>query len=453
MKRNLFLVALAATALASCSQDEIMEVQQDAIKFNVVTENQTRAADVYCNNNTMSSFTVYGTYTTGTTTQMYMNGDVITKQTDGTWKNTTATRYWSDTEDAHNFYAIANGTVTLPTSWENNAAPKVENFTPATDVSKQVDLVYAVATGKDKDDAQVTLNFRHALSQIEFKAKNTNAQMYVEIEAVQVGNAPSKGTFTFPTASTDSNIEGHTTEAGATETEGTTYNKGTWSLSTTTTDIANYTVDVKKMATDDAAEATAIPISGDNTAVNLTISTHAAENVTKDYSKSMLLVPNATVADDGSIAGTTAWEPSTDLSSGTYLAVKCKIYNIADAPGDESDAEGTTSAPKYDESDITLHSGWAIVPVSFKWEQGKKYIYTFIFGEGNGGYDGGENEEPDPDPTPEGEEDPDEDPEPVLVPMTYSITVDDFVKGSEEDVDMETVTTTTDSNDTTGDAD
>lgn len=421
-----------------------MEVQQDAIKFNVVTENQTRAADVYCNNNTMSSFNVYGTYTTGTTTQMYMNGDVITKQTDGTWKNTTATRYWSDTENAHNFYAIANGTVTLPTSWENNAAPKVENFTPATDVSKQVDLVYAVATGKDKDDAQVTLNFRHALSQIEFKAKNTNAQMYVEIEAVQVGNAPSKGTFTFPTASTDSNIGDHTTEAGATETEGTTYNRGSWALSTTTTDIADYTVDVTTTTGEgDAATTSGIAVSGNNTAVNLTISTHpTSTTATKDYSKSMLLVPNATVADDGSITGTTAWTPAANLDSGTYLAVKCKIYNVADAPGDDTDAN---SAPAFDkDNDVLLHSGWAIVPVPFKWEQGKKYIYTFIFGEGNGGYDGGENEEPDPDPTPEEDDEPEEDPKPVLVPMTYSITVDDFVKGSEEDVDMETKETTGD---------
>ena len=52
------------------------------------------------------------------------------------------------------------------------------------------------------------------------------------------------------------------------------------------------------------------------------------------------------------------------------------------------------------------------IPVAFNWEQGKKYIYTLVFGEGNGGY------EPDPeDPTPD----------PVLVPITFTVTVDDFV--------------------------
>ena len=53
------------------------------------------------------------------------------------------------------------------------------------------------------------------------------------------------------------------------------------------------------------------------------------------------------------------------------------------------------------------------IPADFTWEQGKKYIYTFVFGKGNGGYD------PDPDPS---------DPAtPVLVPITFDITVDDFI--------------------------
>ena len=56
---------------------------------------------------------------------------------------------------------------------------------------------------------------------------------------------------------------------------------------------------------------------------------------------------------------------------------------------------------------------------------GKKYIYTFVFGEGNGGYDGGA----DPD-------DPSPSEEPVLTPITYTVTVDDFQKGYDEDVEM-----------------
>ena len=59
------------------------------------------------------------------------------------------------------------------------------------------------------------------------------------------------------------------------------------------------------------------------------------------------------------------------------------------------------------------------------WKQGKRYIYTLIFGEG-GGFN------PDPDP---------ENPEPVLVPITFDVTVDEFVEYS-QDLD----TSVTDSN-------
>ena len=98
---------------------------------------------------------------------------------------------------------------------------------------------------------------------------------------------------------------------------------------------------------------------------------------------------------------------------GSYLAVNCKIYNVA------GEAYNSTS-------DVCLHSGWAVIPVSFDWKPGKKYIYTFVFGEGNGGYEGGE----DPDsPTPGVT--------PVLTPITYTVTVDDFQKGYDEDVEME----------------
>ena len=59
-----------------------------------------------------------------------------------------------------------------------------------------------------------------------------------------------------------------------------------------------------------------------------------------------------------------------------------------------------------------------------RWMQGKKYIYTLIFGEG-GGY------KPDPD-------DPDEPdkPTPVLVPITFTVTVDEFQDGGEYNLNV-----------------
>ena len=148
-----------------------------------------------------------------------------------------------------------------------------------------------------------------------------------------------------------------------------------------------------------------IPVRGNNTLVALTTANETGEEYN---SNAMLLLPQKT----------TAWDPEANPrpgatwgNTGSYLLVDCAIFNVA---GDDYAEDG----------DVCLWgepqgSGWTTkelaIPVAFDWQQGKKYVYTLVFGEGNGGYN--------PDP-----EDPDpEDPDPVLVPITFEITVDDFV--------------------------
>ena len=74
----------------------------------------------------------------------------------------------------------------------------------------------------------MTLNFRHALSQIVFQARNDSKNLYVEISGVSVNNAESKGTFTFPSVSTDENVEDHT--GTTTDYPETAEGWGTWQL-------------------------------------------------------------------------------------------------------------------------------------------------------------------------------------------------------------------------------
>lgn len=80
--------------------------------------------------------------------------------------------------------------------------------------------------------------------------------------------------------------------------------------------------------------------------------------------------------------------------------------------------------PKPEEGAVTKFVGVSLVGETVAeadhlatqvWKQGKRYVYTLIFGEG-GGFD---PENPDP-------ENPD--PEPVLVPITFDVTVDNFVE-------------------------
>ena len=399
MKKSYLLGALGLLAMASCSQDETIGINHDGdeITFNVVTNSATRAADVYCNQNLPGGFYV-SAISDGKT---YIDKDYVTGS-NGNWTNTSGTRYWPETPV--DFYAYVNAGTSYKWSVDGagKATAKFENFTVNNTVESQEDLLYAVKTNQSKTNGTVNLNFRHALSQIVFQAKNTNANLYVEIAGVSVANVGGTNTFTFPSANTETNIVDHDGNADGVYEDGEFgditdgLNWGTWAALTQGTE--QYNVDFTEIA-----------VEGNNTLVALT----TANDAGKEYnSNAMLLLPQKT----------TAWDPETyprptaEGNTGSYLLVDCAIFNVA---GDDYDADGDVCLWGEQKKE----GGWTTkelaIPVAFDWQQGKKYVYTLVFGEGNGGYN--------PDP-----EDP-EDPDPVLVPITFEIFVDDFelVNGGE----------------------
>lgn len=382
-------------AMASCSQDETIGINHDGdeITFNVVANNATRAADVFCNQNLPSGFYV-SAISDGKT---YIDKDHVTGS-NGSWTNQSGTRYWPET--AVDFYAHVNGDDVYKWSVnEGQATAKFENFAVNAVVGSQVDLLYAVKTNQSKTNGKVNLNFRHALSQIVFQAKNTNANLYVEIAGVSVANVGGTNTFTFPSENTETNINHPETGPGDDgvyeddEFGSITYNDSWGSWAALTQGTEQYNVDFPKT-----------PVPGTNTLVALTTKNEDG----KEYnSNAMLLLPQKT----------TAWDPEANPlpgatgNTGSYLLVDCAIFNVA---GDD-----------YADGDVCLwgelkEGEWKTkelaIPVAFDWQQGKKYVYTLVFGKGNGGYD----PDPDPDPDPE-------DPDPVLVPITFEIEVEEFV--------------------------
>lgn len=370
MKKKLFLMALTATALVSCSHDEVLKLQQDEIKFSIVTDNQSRAENVYCNNNLPESFNVSAVYDSKT----YIDNDEIS-YINRSWVNNSGTRYWPNEGDV-TFYAHQNTNGCF--NW-NETSPTIKDYAVDTDVAKQLDLIYARKT-QAKSDVPVELNFHHALSQIVFKAKNTNANLYVEIEGVSVCKVGNKNTFTFPSKDTDTKVGEHNGTA-------TTFDDtwGTWANLTSGTTTYPVTF-------------TAVPVEGDNNEVSLT----SANETGKEYSKNaLLLLPQTTTKWDVASADAEGTPADQD---GSYFLVKCLIYNVAGA-----NVAKTTDVCLWGEDGKAKELA---IPAAFTWEQGKKYVYTFVFGKGNGGYN--------PDPT-------DPTPEPVLVPITFDITVDDFV--------------------------
>lgn len=378
-------------AMASCSQDETIGINHDGdeITFNVVTNNATRASGVFCNQNLPDGFYV-SAISDGKT---YIDKDYVTNS-DGNWTNTSGTRYWPET--AVDFYAHVNGGDAY--KW-NNGSPKFEGFTVNGTVAEQVDLLYAVKKNQSKANGKVILNFRHALSQIVFQAKNTNANLYVEIAGVSVANVGGKNTFTFPSVNTETNIDHPETGPGDDgvyeddEFGSIPYGASWGAWDNLTSGTEKYDVDFDKT-----------PVEGNNTLVALTTANETGEEYN---SNAMLLLPQKT----------TAWDPEANPvpdaagNTGSYLLVDCAIFNVAGTDY----AEGNDVCLWGEQKEGAWTTKELAIPVAFDWQQGKKYVYTLVFGEGNGGYN--------PDP-----EDPDpEDPDPVLVPITFEITVDEFV--------------------------
>ena len=202
--KKFFFMAIAAAAITSCSQDEVMEVtQKEAINFgNPFVENATRAIDntYHSQNNMPTSFKVYGTTKgneSGTTDVTIFNG-VDVSGSGNTWNYGEAyTQYWIN-GNTYNFAAVVGGTINNDKTISYKA-----NYTEgnATDVDLLYDKDnYGVYT-KVTSDQMVTFNFTHLLSKVHFTVKNTiasnvkgNVYTY-KVTDVKISNALPTGSY------------------------------------------------------------------------------------------------------------------------------------------------------------------------------------------------------------------------------------------------------------------
>ena len=385
MKKYYLLAAGFLTLLGSCSQDDIVDVNHDGdeIRFTAVANAPTRAAAIHTTAN-LEEFQVSAV----SAGKNYIQNDKFTKN--GTsWSGDGTPRYWPEDENQTvDFYAHLGGESVYTWAPGGTTTASFNNFKVAADVKAQEDLLYAVTTGQKKQETAVPLNFRHALSQIVFNAKNASKKIYVEIYGVQVYNVKDQGTFTFPSETTAAQV----TDDTQTDYEDTNKGIGTWSGETGKT---SYTV-----LFDDP-----IVVSSEegklNTLVNVTTATEP---------NAMVLLPQETTAWDPAAVGGTAPE-----NTGSYIAVKCKVYNIAKGDGVHAGGDELVWGGSDEKG------AWLGIPAAFDWDQGKKYIYTLVFGNGGGGHI--------PDPKP--------DPDPEFVSIKFNVTVDEFLYGGSQDIEAD----------------
>ena len=191
MKKLVFLMGIAALAFASCAKDTVKEINNGlAIDFRVAAD--TRATETTTGN--LQSF-----YVTALDKNWanYFN-DVAFTKVDNYFYSSPA-YYWPGDGSALKFYAYAPALTDLGVQATiNNEYQKFTGFSPATDITDQVDFVATIATGSKENEANgVALNFAHQLSQIQIKAKNANAGYVYTVGGVMIANVVSKADFDF----------------------------------------------------------------------------------------------------------------------------------------------------------------------------------------------------------------------------------------------------------------
>ena len=380
MKKHLVLGALAVLSLAACTKSEVVELNKgNEISLTAVTgKNLTKAADGYCNKAMPADFAVWA----ATDGKKYFEAQTYTRDgSTNTYKSTNA-RYWPTTDvdffAAKNYGGSATLTATDPTSLA------IADYTVPTTVADQKDFIYAVKKGAKKADGAAALNFRHALSQIEFQAKNSNSGIYVEVTGVAVKQVYSKGNFSVNVATTN-NFEDHNL-GGSADTDDRS-GRCTWAGQDAKVD---YAISFDAVAL--GSEATSLSVTDPDG---------------KEYNaNTMYLIPQA--VPDLWVVPTPPTTPTPVPATGkAYFEITAKIWNVAGAAVDK-------------DHDVLLHNGKIAVPIpaSTTWQDGLRYVYTFNFTSyGTGGVDPGTGD-------------------PVLAPITLSVTVDDFVDAGNTNVDV-----------------
>ena len=390
MKKAIYLLSLAAVSLASCSNDEVITLNQDEIKFAAVTDNASRA-DINTTTN-LEAFKTYA-FVEENGTKTYVNG-VVANRTEGTSTFELAEKFfWPATPV--NFQFVA------PTSVDITDG-KINNY--VCDESNQADLIYAAAINKTKADATegvLPINFRHALSQLVFKVTSKKEYgLNVTVKEIRIVNVRKGGTLTYPTADTTDPNYSETENGGFgdsnQETELNNNSWGVWSYDENNADEKQsntYALDVVDMN----ANANVDNLTADVTAVG---------------KSNYLIMPQQFTK---AVVSSTTWTGTSFMLDVVYVKNGVTVY------------EGWVAVPAVAE---TISNG----AYNNQWKQGKKYIYNFIIGEG-GGYvvpDPDPTPDPEPDPTPGGEE-------PALVPISFTVTVDEYQTVEVPGIDMPNV--------------
>ena len=197
MKKVFFLGIAAAAMLASCSNDETVEMVQNtrAISFNnAFIDNATRSVvDPSFTTSNLQSFDVYGF------TQLGQIFDETTVSKGGSGWTYTPIQYWVE-GNTYTFGAVApagtgvngealtNGKVTMTIPFTSDGTTDLLHAAPAA-IEADADFIAS--------PQPVALTFSHQLSKVKFSFENAVGEGYnVKVTNIKITNAKETGTLT-----------------------------------------------------------------------------------------------------------------------------------------------------------------------------------------------------------------------------------------------------------------
>lgn len=292
MNKMIYLCAAAALTLASCSNDETVEVaQQKGISFRAVTGLNTRASEVTTDN--LSAIKVTAFWDKNNDKYDGFDTEVDYVKNGGVF-NSAVSKFWpKDENETLSFTAFSNnwmGTKTITN--KNNIS--VSGVAINADVDNQADMVYVTGmtgTKAANETNGVALELEHALSQIQISAKSDNTVYTYQVKGIRIANVDGQADFDVVT--------------------------GKWSNNDANDQVYNVTYD------------NAITLDG------------TAKTIMKAKGNNLMLLPQG---------ATTAWNvdaDQTNTNKGTYISVLLRITKGADNvfPAEGTDTYGWAAVP------------------------------------------------------------------------------------------------------------
>lgn len=376
MNKAIYLCAAAALALASCSNDETVEMAKgQGISFRTVAGLNTRGAETTQANLVSIFVNAYE----GATGNVFFPTTTFTRENQTNTFVSNPEYFWPKDGTTLHFLALSPAAgdwqaATNNLSFEGgDVKAEFTDITPDAKVENQKDLLIGKASGTANTDGNgLDLQLNHVLSQIQVQAKNSNTGYVYEIKGVRIASVVSKGSYSYPTTG--------------------------WTVGT---DKTTYDVILDQAITLDGT---------DQNAKNV------MKQLANNVSDNAMLIPQQLTAWAGDQANS-----GDTFDDGSYISLLLNVKR-AGATDYIYPASSTDAAKTY---------GWAAVPVNTEWEAGHKYIYTLDLSKGAGKVDPVEpNPDPDQPTVDPGKDDPDKGEQIFGDPIKFDVEVKEWVENN-----------------------